>query len=74
MPQANDSANPKERVSFGSGRSSALCFRLCKAKEGSDRKTLSASVEQKAREDGDRKSTLRFRLALTDTRAATERI
>ena len=51
MPQAN----PKERVSFGSERSSALCFRLCKAKEGSDRKTLSAPVEQKAKEDGDRK-------------------
>ena len=49
LPHARMSlANPKENVPYGSERSSTLCSRLAKAREGSDRITLSAPVEQKA--------------------------
>jgi hypothetical protein len=50
MPQTN----PKENVSHSSERSSTLCSRLAKARESSDCITLSAPVEQKAKEGSDR--------------------
>ena len=68
LPQTRMSqANPKENVSYGSERSSTLCSRLAKAREGSDHITLSslhAPVEQtKGRQQP--QSTLCFRLAPT---------
>ena len=68
LPHARMSlANPKENVPYGSERSSTLCSRLAKAREGSDRITLSAPVEQKAKGKGRQRSqsTLCFRLAPT---------